>query len=565
MIKILTIFSLFLFASFAQAEPIQTNFERFTPVVASNGMVVSEEPLATKVGVEILRRGGNAVDAAVAVGFALAVTLPQAGNLGGGGFMMVHHSQKTSAIDYREVSPQALIATDFLKEDGSLDEGKSRYSHVASGVPGSVAGLLYALENYGTLSRKEVMQPAMKLAKDGFEMSHKLHRSLTQAAPKLLRGGSAKNVFFDKQGEVLAAGAILKQPDLYRTLQLISDKGTSAFYTGEIAKKLVADSNANGGRLTVEDLANYTVENRKPIWGEYRGYKIAAMPPPSSGGVHVVQMLNMLKSDDLKKLGHNSAEYIHLLAETMKRAYADRSKHLGDPDYYNVPQQWLTSSVYAKELRENIGNNATPSSAIHAGVAPIPESPQTTHFSVIDANGNGVSNTYTLNFSYGNGHMPKGLGFLLNNEMDDFAILAGIPNAYGLVGGKANAIESGKRPLSSMTPVLMFSDGELVMAAGSPGGSRIITAVLQTILNVVDFGFNIATAVSLPRVHHQWLPDELKVEQGISPDTITILQAKEHIIKPTKPLGSVQAIIRDNAKNLTAISDPRRMGLAAGN
>lgn len=551
-------------AAAARDAPILKNTERFNPVVAQGGMVVSENPLASQVGAAVLQQEGNAVDAAVAVGFSLAVTYPQAGNIGGGGFMMVHKDGETTALDYRETAPAVLEARHYLDENGEVDTALSRRSHKATGVPGTVAGLLHALENHGTFSRAAAMAPALKLAKDGFVVDAHLHSALIRSKERLLQSGGAREVFY-QDDQPLPVGAVLKQPALYNTLKAIAQKGTQAFYNGDIARKLVANSQKNDGLLAMADLQNYRVLEREPVWGTYRNHRIAAMPPPSSGGVHIVQILNMLKNDDLPSFGHNSAAYLHLLAESMRRAYADRSKHLGDPDFYDVPLAWLTSQPYANKLRAQIDlQQATPSELVRPGVKPIPESRETTHFSVLDRWGNGVSNTYTLNFSFGNGHLVPELGFLLNNELDDFAIRPGVPNAYGLVGGAANKVEGGKRPLSSMTPLFMFEGDTLTLAAGSPGGSHIITAVLQTILNLTAFDFNLASAVALPRIHHQWLPDVIFAEQGHSPDTITLLELRGHVVAPTRPIGSVQAARRLPDGSFSGYSDPRRTGHAVG-
>lgn len=561
---IIMLFALMALPSVAADAPILKNTERFSPVTGQNGMVVSENDIATQVGAEILAKGGNAIDAAVAVGFALAVTYPQAGNLGGGGFMLVHHEGETMALDYRETAPQALTAAHFLDEKGQVDPEKSQRSLKATGVPGTVAGLLYALETSGTMSREQVMAPALELAKDGFVVDHHLHNALERSKDRLLKSGGAGDVFY-QDGAPLPIGETLQQPALYKTLQKIADHGARAFYQGDIAQALVADSKENGGLLALEDFSGYEVVPRVPVYGTFRGHRIAAMPPPSSGGIHIVQMLNILKNDDLKSFGHNSGAYLHLLAETMRRAYADRSKHLGDPDFYNVPQKWLTSEAYAAALRTTINlQDATPSDDVRPGTAPTPESRETTHFSVLDKWGNGVSNTYTLNFSFGNGHLVPELGFLLNNELDDFAIRPGVPNAYGLVGGEANKVEPGKRPLSSMTPLFLFKDDQLKLTAGSPGGSHIITAVLQTVINHVAFDFNLATSIAMPRVHHQWLPDVLFAEQGISPDTITLLELRGHVVAPTRPIGSVQAAMRLPDGTFAGYSDPRRTGNAMG-
>lgn len=563
-LKYFLLLALFAPAAFAADAPILKNTERFSPVLGQNGMVVSENDIASKVGAEILQKGGNAIDAGVAVGFALAVAYPQAGNLGGGGFMMVHHQGDTIALDYRETAPAALTAEHFLDKNGDVDTQKSQRSLKASGVPGTVAGLLYALEHYGTMNRKQVMAPALALAENGFEVGNHLHNALKRSKDRLLKSGGAKDVFY-RNGAPLPVGTKLKQPALYATLKAIADEGADAFYNGVIARKLVSNNIQNGGVLSLADLQNYRVIPREPVWGTFQNRRIAAMPPPSSGGIHVVQMLNVLKGYDLNTFGHNSGAYLHLLAESMRRAYADRSKHLGDPEFYPVPHHWLTSQSYASKLRAGIDlQRATPSEQVNPGKAPAPESRETTHFSVLDKWGNGVSNTYTLNFSFGNGHLVPELGFLLNNELDDFAIRPGVPNAYGLVGGEANKVAGGKRPLSSMTPLFMFAGEDLRLAAGSPGGSHIITAVLQTVLNLTAFDFNLASAVSLPRIHHQWLPDVLFAEQGISPDTITLLELRGHVVMPTQPIGSVQAAARLASGGFAGISDPRRTGMAIG-
>lgn len=553
-------------AAVARAEPPIIDYRyRFHPVVGDAGMVVSQEALASAVGARILERGGNAVDAAVATGFALAVTLPQAGNLGGGGFMLVHlaETDKTIAIDYREVAPAAAHRDLFLDAEGQVDARLARFSHRSAGVPGTVAGLIHALERHGTMPLAEVLAPAIALAEEGILVTRPLAFSLMEAKSRL-QNAAAAEYFLQPDGTPLAVGQRWRQADLAGTLRQIAEGGRGAFYEGAIARKIVAEMVAHDGLITAADLAGYRVVEREPLWGRYRGYQIATMPPPSSGGVHLVQMLNILAGWDLAAQGHNSAAYLHRLIESMRRAYADRSRYLGDPDFVSVPVAELTAKDYAARLREAIDlERATPSSAVAPGLEIPAESPQTTHFSVWDRQGNVVSNTYTLNFSYGSGIAVTGAGFLLNNEMDDFSAQPGATNAYGLLGGEANAIAPGKRPLSSMTPTILFRDGKPVLATGSPGGPVIINAVLQTVLNVVDFDMNIAEAAAQPRIHHQWQPDQVFFEGGISPDTLKLLQGMGHHMVPSpRVLGRTQTIASDGTLYYGA-NDSRWPGGAA--
>ncbi len=548
-------------------EPILSNRDIVHPVRAAHGMVASQDAIATGIGVDILRRGGNAVDAAVAVGFALAVTLPRAGNLGGGGFMLLHlaAANRTLAIDYRETAPAAAHRDMYLDAAGDADEHKLRRSHESVGVPGTVAGLTDALARYGTMPLATVMAPAIALAEDGFSVSEDLAAGLAERRAVFARWPESMRVFFKPDGGIYAAGETLRQPDLAASLRRIAADGPDAFYRGAIAEKIAAEMAAHGGVMTAADLAAYRAVEREPVRGHYRGYDVLSMPPPSSGGVHLIQMLNILEGYDLAALGHNSAASIHLMTEAMRRAYADRATHLGDPDFHRVPVKGLIAKRYAEALRQTIDPaHATASDAVRAG-NPLPfEGDQTTHFSVIDAQGNAVANTYTLNHSYGSHIVAGGTGILLNNEMDDFAARPGAPNSYGLLGGEANAIAPGKRPLSSMTPTILLRDGQPVLAVGSPGGSRIITIVLQTIVNLVDHRMNLAAAVYAPRIHHQWQPDLLSAETGISPDTIRLLEGMGHKVEASRAAGSVQAIRRDGA-GLTGISDPRTPGgLALG-
>ena len=550
--KVLNLFAFLLVVAPAwggpEQEPILQYSDRFHPETGYGGMVVSQERLASEVGAAILGRGGNAVDAAVATGFALAVTLPQAGNLGGGGFMLIHlaESGKTIALDYREMAPAAAHRDFFLDEEGNADSRLSRFSGRASGVPGTVAGLVHAQKTYGNLKLKEVIQPAVRLAEKGFVIPYPLAWSLERAGDRLSRHPASARYFFRENGEPLEEGHLWRQADLANTLKRIAATEGRDFYEGKTARLIVEEMQRVDGVITMDDLKNYEVVERTPVTGNYRGYQVASMPPPSSGGVHLIQMLNILEGWDLAALGLNSAGYIHRLVESMRRAYADRSEYLGDPDFVEVPLRRLTSEDYAARLREGIDPDAaTPSSDIKPGLGDFEESPQTTHFSVWDSDGNVVSNTYTLNFSYGNGISVSGAGFLMNNEMDDFSAKPGVPNAYGLIGAEANAIEPGKRPLSSMTPAIVFRDGEPVLATGSPGGSRIITAVLQMVLNTVDFEMNVAEATAAPRIHHQWLPDRVYVENGISRDTLERLKAMGHDVEETPyTIGKTQSVSR---------------------
>jgi len=531
------------------------------PVIDNQGMVVSQRKIASEVGAQILKEGGNAVDAAVATGLALAVVLPRAGNLGGGGFMIIHlkEEDRNIAIDYREKAPSGAFRDLFLDENGNYDKKKAQFSLLSAGVPGSVAGFHHALMNYGTLSWEEVLKPAIRLAEEGFEIPHDLANTLASKRyrARLSSNEAAAKVFYKEDKSLYKAGEILVQNDLANTLRQLSEFGPDAFYKGEIAKLIVKEMERNGGLITLEDLSNYQIAERKPLNGQYKDYKIVSMPPSSSGGTHLIQMLNMLEEFPIKEMGFGSAESIHILAEVMKRAYADRSKYLGDTDFYKVPSS-LTSKDYAKSLNAFISKDKiTPSDEISAGNPFLYESPDTTHFSVMDSFGNAVSNTYTLNFSYGSGMMIPGTGMLINNEMDDFSSKPGTPNGYGLLGSEANAIEGNKRPLSSMTPTIIFKNDEPYMVFGSPGGSRIITTVLQVALNVMDHDMNIAQAVHSPRIHHQWLPEILMIESGFGPDTERLLTEKGYKLYPSSTMGSVQAIMKEG-DYFYGSADPRR-------
>lgn len=551
-------------SSFVQAkEPsIYSHMATAQPVWAKHGMVSSQEALATQAGVEILKQGGNAVDAAVAVGFSLAVTLPRAGNIGGGGFMLVHLAKpnKTIAIDYREMAPSAAHRDIFIGEDGEPVKKLSREHGLAVGVPGTVMGMELALEKYGTMTMKQVTQAAIDMAQNGIAVTPDLQASLSGLKRRIAQWPSSAEIFYKADGTNYQTGEILKQPELAHSLSLIAKYGSKGFYQGETAEKIVAAIDAAGGNMTLADLKNYKVVEREPVVGEYRGYQVVSMPPPSSGGIHIIEMLNMLETYPIDELGHNTAATLHLMTEAMKRAYADRSEYLGDPDFYDVPVKALISKDYAKQLAKQIAiDKATPSSEIKPGkIAPY-ESNQTTHYSVVDKWGNAVSNTYTLNFSYGSGLVAKGTGILLNNEMDDFSAKPGTPNGYGLVGGEANAVEAHKRPLSSMSPTIVMQDGKPYIITGSPGGSRIITTTMQIIMNVIDHNLNIAEATNAPRIHHQWLPDLLRVEHTLNRDTQTLLKAKGHEVKVNNSIGSTQSIMVTE-QGIFGASDPRRAG-----
>lgn len=512
----------------AGANAVMSYDSRFHPVIAQNGIVSTQDRLAAQVGRDILARGGNAVDAAVATGFALAVTHPQAGNIGGGGFMVVHLAgqNKTVTLDFREMAPAAASRDMYLDENGEVDNRLARFSRLSAGVPGTVMGLLDALETYGTMSRRQVMGPAIRLASRGFSASHAFTESLESHRDQLSADPSSLEYFFGG-GAGYAPGDTIVQHDLAQSLRRILKDGAEGFYAGKTADLIVAEMEAGGGLITREDLASYKTVIRAPITGTYKGYTIASMPPPSSGGVHIIQMLNMLSEYDLQADGHNSADYLHKLIEAMRRAFADRSEYLGDPDFADVPSGALIDPVYNAAQAASINLDAASKSADIRPAAVMPyESPQTTHYSVLDKDGNAAAVTYTLNFSYGSGYTVDGAGFLLNNEMDDFSAKPGSPNGYGLIGGEANKIEPKKRPLSSMSPTLVLKDGKAVLVTGSPGGSTIITSVLQMVLNVIEWDMNLAQATTMPRIHHQWLPDVVAIEPGLSRDTLAALEAR---------------------------------------
>ncbi len=542
--------------------------DTFHPVKERNGMVASVDALATQVGVDILQQGGNAVDAAVAVGFALAVTHPQAGNLGGGGFMLLRTAAgRTTAIDFREMAPVKASRDMFLDAQGNADSKLSLTSHLASGTPGSVAGFALAAQKYGTLPLNRLLQPAIELARKGFVVNGSLADDLnTYGKEVLLSHPNSKAIFFKADGTPYLKGERLVQRNLAKSLELIAKQGPDAFYKGAIADEIAGEMAQHGGLISKADLAAYRAVERQPISGTYRGYEVFSMPPPSSGGIHIVQILNILENFDLAKLGFGSADAMQVMAEAEKYAYADRSEYLGDPDFVKVPWQALTSKAYAKSLAQQIDlAKARPSAEIKPGKLAPYESNQTTHFSVVDKAGNAVAVTYTLNTNFGSGIVAGNSGILLNNEMDDFSAKPGTPNVYGLVGGEANAVQPYKRPLSSMSPTIVAKDGKTWLVTGSPGGSRIITTVLQMVVNSIDFGMNVAEATNAPRFHHQWLPDQLRVEKGFSPDTLRLLESKGQHVKVQPAMGSTQSIMVGPDGELYGASDPRSPGdLTAG-
>ncbi|HEX3181955.1 MAG TPA: gamma-glutamyltransferase [Beijerinckiaceae bacterium] len=548
--------------------PIIEGQARVLPVLAKNGMVVAQEGKAARIGVDVLRRGGNAVDAAVAVGFALAVTLPRAGNLGGGGFMLIRlaKDEKTIALDYRETAPAATTPDVFLNPQGLADPYKSRDSGLTVGVPGTVAGLAYAHAHYGSghFGLADLLAPAIALARDGIRIEDDLADSLPRST-RLRRYASSRAIFLRPDGSAFEGGERLVQRDLADTLEAIAQNGARAFYEGRIAENIVKAVRNEGGRMTTADLAGYRPAERPALTGSYRGHEILAMPPPSSGGVHLIELLNVLEAYDLAALGAGSADAIQIKAEAMKIAFADRAEYLGDPAFVNVPVSSLISKKYAAELRKGISlEHARPAADVRR-VDPAPsEGDQTTHFSVVDKDGSAVANTYTLNFSYGLGLVAEGTGVLLNNELDDFAARPGAPNAFGLVGGAANAPGPNKRPLSSMSPTIVMKDGKVELVTGSPGGPRIITTVLGMILDVIDFGMNIAEATDAPRIHHQWKPDELRVERGLSPDTLRLLRAKGQNVVEGNAMGSTATIAMRDGWIMGAADTRQRGTLAVG-
>jgi gamma-glutamyltranspeptidase / glutathione hydrolase len=548
---------------------------------AANGMVVAQEALAARIGADILQKGGNAVDAAVATAFALAVTYPRAGNIGGGGFMVIHRADGQSGgqgggegggqgggedttIDYRETAPAAINSKSFLDAQGNADPQKSRDSALAIGVPGTVAGLALAAQKYGSgkFTLADLIMPAVALARDGIAIADDTADSLPIDRPRLARWPSSARIFLKPDGSAPAPGDRLLQPDLADTLLAIAQQGPQAFYEGEIAKKIAAAVQAAGGVMTADDLKNYRAIERAPVRGTYRGFDIISMPPPSSGGVALIEMLNILEGYDLAH--DEQIQALFLIVEAMKRAYADRAYFLGDPDVVKVPVAKLISKSYAAEWRATINpEHATPAKDIHPTAMPLPkEGRNTTHFSVIDRAGNAVSNTYTLNFSYGVGLVAEGTGIVLNNELDDFAAKPDAPNAYGLLGFEANAPGPGKRPLSSMTPTIVLRDGKPYLVTGSPGGSLIINTVLQVVTDVIDRGMSIADAVSAPRIHNQWMPDRVFAEPGFPEDLIKGLEARGDGVVVRKLTTSANSILV-TPQGFVGAADPRTRGARA--
>jgi gamma-glutamyltranspeptidase/glutathione hydrolase len=570
MIRVVVFFlALLAFPALAQEGPVHdkplSEAPRAQAVTAKNGMVVAQEALATQIGVDILKAGGNAVDAAVATGFALAVTYPRAGNIGGGGFMVIWLAKpkKAVAIDYREMAPGKIDKDSFLDDAGNADPQKSLKSGLGVGVPGTVAGLALAHRKYGSgkFTLAQLLAPAIRLARDGFIVTGDLADTFVAAKPLFERWPSSVKVMLKPDGSSYGEGDRLVQTDLANTLEAIAKQGPQGFYEGETAEKIAAAVREAGGVMTADDFRKYRVKERKPVTGTYRNFGIVSMPPPSSGGVHLIEMLNILEPYDLKKSGPSSVT-VHLMIEAMRRAYADRAVYLGDPDFVRVPVRGLVSKSYARIVAKTIGERATPSSEIRNGDPVAAEGDNTTHFSVVDRYGNAVANTYTLNLSYGNGLIAEGTGVLLNNELDDFATKPGVPNAFGLVGATANAPAPRKRPLSSMTPTIVMKDGKPYLVTGSPGGSRIITTVLQIIVNVLDHGMNVADAVAAPRIHHQWLPDEVFAEKTYPEDVLKSLEARGHKFATRVPNTSANSILITK-DGFTGAADTRTRGAVA--
>ena len=529
-------------------------------------MVVAQEKLAARIGADILRQGGNAVDAAVATGFALAVTYPRAGNIGGGGFMVIHSAERNEdvAIDYRETAPAAATRDMYLGADGKPDTDKSRNSALGIGVPGTVAGLALALEKYGSgkFTLAQIIQPSIDLARDGFVVADDMADTLSDMYRRMARWPNSAKSFSRADGTPLRDGDRLIQADLAATLTAIAEQGPRGFYEGPVAEKLAKAVSDAGGIMTPDDLKSYQALIRAPVRGNYRGYDIVSMPLPSSGGTVLLETLNILEGFPMSDMKQGSAPSLHVMIEAMKRAYADRARYLGDPDFVNAPTQVLLTKEYAARQRASIDpDRATPAADV-LKISPQREGSNTTHYSVVDSSGNAVSNTYTLNFPYGVGLVADGTGVLLNNELDDFTAAPGASNAFGLVGFEANLPGPGKRPLSSMSPTIVLKDGKPVLVTGTPGGSRIISAVLQIVVNVLDYKMDVAAAVAAPRVHHQWMPDEVRVERGFPQETLDALKAKGHQV--IEPLGQTSAnSIAVTPNGLLGAPDPRTRGAEA--
>jgi len=558
---------IFLFFQLACEQPPQ-------PVSGKNGMVVSTSSFASKVGVEILKKGGNAIDAAVAVGFTLAVTYPSAGNIGGGGFMVIHLAGgKNVTIDFREKAPLTAEKDMFLNDAGEFFPELSQEGTTSAGVPGSVAGLIHALEKYGTLPLAEIIQPAIDLAQNGWNLEERDARYINNTLPEFEKYPSSLKVF-SKDGEPYQKGDLFIQPDLAWTLEQIKENGKDGFYKGIVAELLVEQVSSLGGHITLKDLEKYKPLERVPITGNYRGYEVVSAPPPSSGGIAMVELLNILENYELTEDEWGSSNYIHHLIEAMKYVFADRTYHLGDEDFYPVPKDKLISKEYAKTIFtkiEDAKNTAVPSREIKSlNVSYLHESTETVHYSVYDSFGNAVSTTTTINSSFGSKIVVEGAGFLLNNEMDDFSGKPGVQNQFGLLGTQANSIEPEKRMLSSMTPTIILKHGEPYIIIGSPGGSKIITAVLQVILNCIDFDMNIREAVEKPRIHHQWLPDSIYYEEkalteGLKKELIEMGYSFNDYGAALRIIGITEGIMIDQENNIIhGASDPRGGGLAVG-
>ena len=532
-----------------------------TPIYAKNGMVSSASKLASEVGAETLRQGGNAVDAAVATAFALAVTWPSAGNIGGGGFLVYHGDDgEATTFDFREKAPMAATERMYLGLDGAVVNNSNHFGPLAVGVPGTVAGLYLAHSRLGSLPWEDLVQPAVELAREGIPITYSLQTGFERSASRFRQYPASERKFIKADGSFYELGEIWVQPDLAHTLELIRDNGADGFYRGENAERLASFMTDIGGLITEEDLAAYAAREREPIRGTYRGYEIVSMPPPSSGGVGIVQMLNILEGFDLADMGHNSADYLHVLTETMRRAYSDRAEHLGDPDFNeSMPLDRLMDKDYAADLRASIDMTRKSESSPEL-FAQAYESEETTHFSVVDANGNMISMTYTLEFGYGSAIVVDGGGYLLNNELGDFNAVPGVTDERGQIGTAPNLVAPEKRPLSSMSPTIVAQDGKPVFAIGSPGGKTIINTTMQVILNVIDHGFNIAQAIEAGRIHHQWLPDVTSIESNsLSADTLESFQARGHQIRERGSQGAAMGVYYDREQNLfLGASDSRR-------
>ncbi len=532
-----------------------------------NGMVSSADEYASQVGIEILKQGGNAIDAAVAVGFTLAVTYPGAGNIGGGGFMLIHLKDgKNISIDYREKAPISAYKDMYLDSNGNVVEGLSTTGPLAGGVPGSVAGLLYALEHYGTMTRQQVMKYAIDYAENGFKIHKRLAKNINSQQKEFQKFPSTMEIFGEKSGEKFKEGDLLVQKDLAKTLRRISEQGKDGFYKGETADLISEEMRTGYGIVTKTDLEMYEAKERIPLVGSYRGYEIISMPPPSSGGICLLYLLNILENYDLKSFGFQSAESVNIMVEAMRRVYADRSQYMGDPDFVQIPVDVLISKDYAKErMKSYEQGKAGNSNDIHPGTITKKEKTETTHYCVVDKDGNLVSTTTTLNDNFGSKLIIKGAGFFWNDEMDDFSSKPGAPNMYGLVGSEANAIAPGKRMLSSMTPTIILKDNKPFLVVGSPGGGRIITSVLQTIVNVINFNMSLSDAIDAPRFHHQWLPDEIQIEKSVfNSKTENTLKQMGYSLKEIPEFGRVEGILFNADGSFTGHSDRRGYGKAVG-